>query len=127
MLNDLPRQTNKLMDRQNKTSNAIEELQNPPPIQLLLLPPSQPRPRRSPYADLLSQIADTLCNIVEAGEAARELSLENDATETEFIAETEDTGVTLQLNDLQNCLQYILGMSAHPNRSFRSFQFARHQ
>ncbi|KAG8749504.1 hypothetical protein FRC14_001307 [Serendipita sp. 396] len=116
MLNDLRRQTDKLMDQQNKTNDAIEELQNRPPIQLPALPPSQPTPRRSPYADLLSQIADTLRDIVEAGEAARELPLESDATETETesIAETEDTGATLQLNNLQNRLQDVLGMPAPP-------------
>ncbi|KAG8796881.1 hypothetical protein FRC16_009411 [Serendipita sp. 398] len=102
MLNDLRRQTDKLMDQQNKTNDAIEELQNRPPIQLPALPPSQPTPRRSRYADLLLQITDTLRDIVEAGEAARELPLESDATETETesIAEIEDTGATLQLNNL---------------------------
>ncbi|KAG9047645.1 hypothetical protein FS842_000619 [Serendipita sp. 407] len=116
MLNDLRRQMDKLMDQQNKTNDAIEELQNRPPIQLPALPPSQPTPRCSPYADLLSQIADTLHNIVEAGEAAHELPEESDATETETesIAETKDTGATLQLNNLQNRLQDVLGMPAPP-------------
>ncbi|KAG8756895.1 hypothetical protein FRC14_002554 [Serendipita sp. 396] len=100
------RQTDKLMDQQNKS----------PLSGYLLSPPSQPTPRRSPYADLLSQIADTLRDIVEAREAARELPLESDATETETesIAETEDTGATLQLNNLQNRLQDVLGMPAPP-------------
>ncbi|KAG8804649.1 hypothetical protein FRC17_005916 [Serendipita sp. 399] len=109
MLHDLRQQTDKLMEQQNKANDAIEELQNRPPIQL----PSLPTPRRSPYADLLSQIADTLRNIVEAGEAARELESET-GTETESIAETEDTGATLQLNNLQNRLHDVLGMPAPP-------------
>ncbi|KAG8754495.1 hypothetical protein FRC14_005015 [Serendipita sp. 396] len=96
--------------------NMLNDLRQPAPIQLPVLPPSQPTPRRSPYADLLSQIADTLCNIVEAGEAARELPLESEATETETesIAETEDTGATLQLNNPQNRLQDVLDMPAPP-------------
>ncbi|KAG8811990.1 hypothetical protein FRC18_003146 [Serendipita sp. 400] len=38
MLNDLRHQTDRLMDQQNKTNDAIEELQNRPPIQLPLSP-----------------------------------------------------------------------------------------
>ncbi|KAG8868603.1 hypothetical protein FRC20_003074 [Serendipita sp. 405] len=52
------------------------------PLSSHLFPPSQPTPRRSPYAyaNLLSQIAEPLRNVV-AGEAGQELPLESDATE----------------------------------------------
>ncbi|KAG8783782.1 hypothetical protein FRC15_004542 [Serendipita sp. 397] len=85
-----------------KRMMPLKNFRTGPPIQLPALPPSQPTPRRSRYADLLLQITDTLRDIVEAGEAARELPLESDATETETesIAEIEDTGATLQLNNL---------------------------
>ncbi|KAG8784790.1 hypothetical protein FRC15_002605 [Serendipita sp. 397] len=100
------------------------------PLSSHLFPPSQPTPRRSPYAyaNLLSQIAEPLRNVV-AGEAGQELPLESDATEmvTESVAEAEDTGPTLQLNNLQNCLQGILACQPHPSRSFRSRRFARPQ
>lgn len=115
MLNDLRRQTDRLIDQQNRANDAIEELQNRPPIQL---PPLPATPRRSPYADLLSQIADTLRNIVEAGEAAR--NIPETESETESIAETSDTGGTARLNDLQNQLHDVLGMPAPPRHMIPS-------
>jgi hypothetical protein len=117
MLNDLRRQTDRLIDQQNRANDAIEELQNRPPIQL---PPLPATPRRSPYADLLSQIADTLKNIVEAGEAARNVPETETETETESIAGTSDTGGTAQLNDLHNQLQDVLGMPAPPRHMIPS-------
>jgi hypothetical protein len=58
MLDDLRRHTDWLMEQQNRVNEAIEELQNRPPIQFLSLPAM---PRRSPYTD-------TLKNIVDVGE-----------------------------------------------------------
>jgi hypothetical protein len=87
MLNDLRNQTDKLMQQQNRANEAIEELQNRPPVQL---PPLPPTPRRSPYADLLSQIADTLKKIVEAGETSGDLP---ESAHTESVADTDDMGV----------------------------------
>jgi len=112
MLNDLRRQTDKLMAQQNRANEAIEELQNRPPVQF---PPLPATPRRSPYADLLSQIADTLKNIVEAGEAARDLPPESEPTES--IADTEETGGTV-LNNLQNRLHDVLGMPVPPRQPY---------
>lgn len=114
MLHDLREQTDKLIQQQRHASDAIQELQNRPPVQLPTIP-TAPTPRRSPYADLLSQIADTLKSIVDAGEAARELPPETE-TETESIAETSDTGETTRLHDLQNRLQDVLGEMPTPPR-----------
>lgn len=108
MLNDLRNQTDRLMDQQNRANEAIEELQNRPPVQL---PPLPATPRRSPYADLLSQIADTLRNIVDAGEAAR--NLPETESDTESIM-TTDTEGTIRLNDLQNRLHGVLDMPVPP-------------
>ena len=90
MLNDLRNQTDKLMQQQNRANKAIEELQNRPPVQHPPHPATPTTPRRSPYADLLFQIADTLKKIVEAGEASADLP---ESEHAESIADTDDTGV----------------------------------
>ena len=115
MLHDLRDQTNKLMAQQNRANDAIEELQNRPPIQLPPLPATPKTPRRSPYADLLSQIADTLKNIVEAGEAARDLPAESEPAES--VADSEESGTTV-MNNLQNRLHDVLGMPIPPRQTF---------
>jgi hypothetical protein len=73
MLNDLRNQTDKLMRQQNRANEAIEALQNRPPVQL---PPVPVAPRRSPYAALLSQISDTLRNSPADDETERAVSLQ---------------------------------------------------
>ena len=108
MLNDLRKQTDRLMDQQNRANEAIDELQNRP-IQLPPLTPMQPTPRRSPYADLLSQIADTLRSIVDAG--TRELP---DSEDEVSVSGTEDTGATSDMANLQNRLRDVLAMPLPP-------------
>jgi hypothetical protein len=109
MLNDLRNQTDRLMQQQNRANKAIEELQNRPPVQL---PPLPATPRRSPYADLLSQIADTLKKIVEAGETSGDLP---ESEHAESIADTDDTGGTV-MNNLQNRLHNVLDMPVPPGK-----------